>query len=153
MNSLIVVASKSHGNTLRIAEAMAETLDATVVAPGDVSDSEIDAADLVGWGSGVYWMSFAPELTARIERLAVRDRGRAFVFSTSGLPETPLRRYSRALSRSLTGRGFEVLDPVFSCRGLDTMGPLGLVGGVNKGTPTTNDVAAAQAYARRISQS
>ncbi|WP_420040893.1 flavodoxin domain-containing protein [Gordonia sp. MP11Mi] len=153
MDSLIVVESKSHGNTRRIAEAMAATLDARVVAPDEVYDAEIDAADLIGWGSGIYWMSFAPELRHRIERLDARARGRAFVFSTSGLPETPLRRYSRTLVASLAGRGFTVADDVFACRGLDTMGPLSLVGGVNKGAPTTNDLAAAQAFARRIGES
>lgn len=153
MKSLIVVASKSHGNTRRIADTMAQTLDAKVVTPDEASDADIDAAGLVGWGSGIYWMSFAPELRARVDRLAARDRGRAFVFSTSGLPETPLRRYTRTLSQSLADRGFDVVGPAFGCRGLDTMGPLALVGGLNKGAPTTNDLAAAQAFARRIRSS
>lgn len=150
MESIIVVTSKSHGNTRRIADAMAQTLDARVVKPDEVYDAELDAADLVGWGSGIYWMSFAPELRRRIERLDARPRGRAFVFSTSGLPETPVKRYTRTLSASLAGRGFVVVDDAFGCRGLDTMGPLALVGGVNKGSPSTNDLASAQAYARRL---
>ncbi len=150
MTALIICTSKSNGNTRRVADELASVLDARVVSPEEVTDADIDGADLVGWGSGVYWMSFAPELLARIEALPERSRGRAFVFATSGMPETPLRRYTARLRALLDGRGFSVADDVFHCRGLDTMGPLGLIGGVNKGRPSDGDLAAAREFAQRL---
>ena len=135
---------------MRVAGAMASVLDAKVVSPETVTDSDIEQADLVGWGSGIYWMSFAPELVARVEALPECDRGRAFVFATSGMPETPLRRYTANMRDLLASRGFSVADEVFHCRGLDTMGPLGLIGGVNKGRPSETDLAAAREYARGL---
>ena len=149
MTALIVCASKALGNTQRIAEEMAGVLDARVVTPEAVTDGEIEAADLVGWGSGIYWMSFARELVDRIDRLDSRPRGRSFVFATSGLPETPLRRYTRSLTGLLSERGFESAG-VYTCRGHDTMGPLALVGGLNRGSPTAADIAGAADFARGL---
>ncbi|WP_132992106.1 flavodoxin [Gordonia zhaorongruii] len=149
MTALIVCTSKSNGSTRAVADEMAKAIDARVVSPDEVTDAEIDAAELVGWGSGIYWMSFASEVTDRIKALADRPRGRAFVVATSGLPETPLRRYTRSMSDLLAEKGFEVAD-TFHCRGLDTMGPLGLVGGVNRGHPTQADLALARTFALRV---
>ncbi|GAA1084884.1 hypothetical protein GCM10009648_24710 [Tsukamurella spumae] len=82
--------------------------------------------------------------------LPVRPHGAAFVYATSGLPETPLRRYTRNLADLLGGRGFRVDPEVCHCRGWDTMGPFGLVGGMNRGRPSAADLAAAEDYARRL---
>ena len=73
----------------------------------------------------------------------------AFTFFTSGGPELPLLGYRRAVHRRLTSKGCEVLDS-FSCRGLDTVGPLRWVGGVNKGRPNDADLDRAAAFATQL---
>ncbi|WP_019202993.1 flavodoxin family protein [Tsukamurella sp. 1534] len=150
MAVLLVCASTHHGNTRRVADRLASVLDARVVAPADVTEEEIDGADLVGFGSGVYWMSFDSALTDLIRTLPSKSRGSAFVFATSGMPETPVRRYTRGLRSLLEERGFDVADEAFLCRGWDTMGPIGWIGGMNKGHPTGADLDAAASYAQRF---
>ncbi|MEV6274591.1 flavodoxin family protein [Nocardia sp. NPDC051832] len=146
MKVIIVCKSVSHGNTLRVAEAMSQVLGARVVAPEDVDPAELAACDLVGFGSGIFHMDFHPDLRRFIAALPAGQRGKAFVFRTSGFPEPPFLRYVRALTRAVEGKGFEVVD-TFGCRGLDTWLPLRLVGGVSKGHPDTTDFAAAQVFA------
>lgn len=46
-------------------------------------------------------------------------------------------------------KGCEVLDS-FSCRGLGTVGPLRLVGGVNKGRPNDADLDRAAVFATQL---
>ncbi|CAM3442854.1 flavodoxin domain-containing protein [Tsukamurella hominis] len=150
MSALVICASKHHGNTRKVADRIGGVLDAPVLAPGEVTAEQIDGADLVGFGSGVYWMAFDPALVDLVRSLPAKPRGTAFVYATSGLPETPLRRYTRTLADLLTDAGFRVAPAVFHCRGLDTMGPFGLVGGVNKGSPSAADLADAEAFARRL---
>ncbi|CAM3584126.1 flavodoxin domain-containing protein [Tsukamurella ocularis] len=150
MSALVICASKHHGNTRKVADRIGGVLGAPVVAPGEVTAAQIDAADLVGFGSGVYWMSFDPELLRLVRGLAAKPRGAAFVYATSGLPETPLRRYTRNLADLLTDAGFQLAPEVFHCRGLDTMGPFGLVGGMNRGHPGAEDLAEAEAFAHRL---
>ena len=152
MSALVICASKHHGNTRKVADRIGGVLGAPVLAPSEVTADQIDAADLVGLGSGVYWMSFDPALVRLVRGLAAKPRGTAFVYATSGLPETPLRRYTRSLADQLASAGFRVAPEVFHCRGLDTMGPFALVGGMNKGRPAATDLAAAEDFARRLQE-
>ncbi|MBS4099664.1 flavodoxin domain-containing protein [Tsukamurella paurometabola] len=153
MSALVICASSHHGNTRKVADRIAGVLAAPVLAPAEVTEEQIDTADLVGFGSGVYWMAFDPDLVRLVRGLTARPRGTAFVYATSGLPETPLRRYTRALADELTTAGFHVAPEVFHCRGLDTMGPFALVGGMNKGRPSAVDLAAAEGFGRRLARS
>src|SRR5271166_4935193 len=123
MKSLIVCVSTSHGNTRRVADRMAEVLHADVVEPEAVDADRLGEYDLVGFGSGIYFMRGAAEL--------------------------PLMGYRRPIQRRLVSKGFRVLGS-FSCRGFDTVGPLRLVGGLNKGRPNVRDLDLAAAFAARL---
>ncbi|MFH7599707.1 flavodoxin family protein [Streptomyces racemochromogenes] len=148
MKSVIVCASVSHGNTRRVADSMAQVLGAKVVSPEQADPTEPADADLVGFGSGVFYQRLHPHLLDFVKALPT-GRGRAFVFATSGFPELPLAPFSRPLVKLLESKGFQV-DGNFSCRALDTMGPFKLVGGIRKQRPNDRDLAAARAFAARL---
>ncbi|MGW6705623.1 flavodoxin family protein [Streptomyces sp. NPDC054956] len=148
MKSVIVCASVSHGNTRRVAEAMAKVLGAKVISPEEADPAELAGADLVGFGSGVFHSRLHRSLTDFAGALP-RSRGRAFVFATSGLPEVAFAPFTRPLVRILESKGFEV-DGTFSCRAFDTWAPFKLVGGLNKQRPHSGDLAAAHAFAERL---
>ncbi|AHH96527.1 flavodoxin family protein [Kutzneria albida] len=149
MKTVIVCASASHGNTKRIAEAMAQVLEAAVVAPEQIDAAELATYDLVGFGSGIFLRKFHPRLRRFAQSLPEGERGRAFVFATSGLPESRIRPFTRPLARLLKRKGFEV-DDTFSCRGFDTWLPFRLVGGINKGRPNATDLEAARTFAEGL---
>ncbi|MER7468887.1 flavodoxin family protein [Streptomyces sp. NPDC097981] len=148
MKAVIVCTSVSHGNTRRVADSMAQVLGAKVVSPEQADLTELAGADLLGFGSGVFYSRLHPRLTDFVKALPTR-RGRAFVFATSGLPEIPLAPFTRPLVQLLEGKGFE-LDGSFSCRAFDTWTPFKLVGGINKQRPNVGDLAAARAFAGRL---
>lgn len=148
MKAVIVCASVSHGNTRRVADSMAQVLGAKVVSPEQADLAELAGADLVGFGSGVFYSRLHPRLTDFVKALPTR-RGRAYVFATSGLPEIPLAPFTRPLVQLLEGKGYEVVGS-FSCRAFDTWTPFKLVGGINKQRPNVGDLAAARAFAGRL---
>ncbi|WP_030389807.1 flavodoxin family protein [Streptomyces sp. NRRL S-241] len=148
MKTLLVCTSVSHGNTRRVAQAMAEVLGARVVAPQEVSAAEPADYDLVGFGSGVFSQRMHPDLLAFVRALP-RSSGRAFVFATSGLPELALAPFTRAPVRLLRHKGFAV-EGTFTCRAFDTWTPFRLIGGINKRRPNGADLAAARAFATRL---
>ncbi|MET9609283.1 flavodoxin family protein [Streptomyces sp. NPDC006512] len=148
MKTVIVCASVSHGNTRRIAEVVAEVLGARVVSPEEADPLELADADLLGFGSGVFYGRLHPHLTDFAKALPDR-RGRAFVFATSGLPELRPTPFTRRLVGLLEGKGF-VVEGTFSCRAFDTWTPFKLVGGINKHRPDAGDLAAARAFAERL---
>lgn len=149
MKSLIVCVSISHGNTRKVADAIASRLGATVVEPEEVDLDRLIDYDLIGFGSGIYGWAVHPRLTSLVSRLAPVDGQKAFVFATRGAPELPCWPPTRATSQRLAAKGFDVIGS-FSCRGLDTWGPLQLIGGVNKGRPSHADLAHARAFADGI---
>ena len=82
MKSLIVCVSISNGNTRRVAQALADALDAKVVDPEEVDVATIGGYDVVGFGSGIYGMSFhrrlprpraTPAADPRSARVRIRD--------------------------------------------------------------------------------
>ncbi len=149
MKTLIVCVSTSHGNTRRVADRMAEVLDAEVVEPESVDPEKLREYGLVGFGSGIYYMTMDARLRNLIRRLPRVDGIRAFTFFTSGAREIPLLEYHKPVRNQLASKGFEVLDS-FSCRGFDTVGPFGFIGGINRGRPNDHDLDRAAAFAARL---
>ncbi|MEV7600682.1 flavodoxin family protein [Kitasatospora sp. NPDC089797] len=150
MKALIVCVSVSHGNTRRIADAMARPLAARVVEPEELDPAGLADHDLVGFGSGVFTGRLHPRLRRFVDALPPAARpSRAFVFATSGFPQPGFRPFTGPLERRLAAKGFEVVDG-FTARGHDTWLPFRPVGGINKQRPDARDLAAAGAFATRL---
>jgi flavodoxin len=149
MKSLIICTSKSHGNTRLVADRMAEVLEAEVLAPEAVDLATLRQYDLIGFGSGIYYMGVDARLQNLIRHLPPVDRIRAFTYFTSGAREVPLLSYHTPVRKRLEAKGFEVIGS-FSCRGFDTVGPYGIIGGINRVRPHTRDLDRAAAFAARL---
>ncbi|WP_280299302.1 flavodoxin family protein [Nocardia neocaledoniensis] len=141
--------SSSHGNTRKVADAIGDVLGAKVVDPGEISPVELAEYDLVGFGSGVYFMALDKRLRAFVDAVPEGQGREVFVFATSGMSEPSFRPYLRNLGDQLTGKGYELVGG-FACRGLDTMGPLALIGGLNKGRPNVEDLTSARGFAEQL---
>ena len=59
MKTLILCTSVHHQNTEKVAKVMAEELGADLVSIGQVQPETLTAYDLIGFGSGIYYMKFA----------------------------------------------------------------------------------------------
>ena len=101
--------------------------------------------DLIGFGSGIYFGKHHKTLLQFVEMLPPVTQKKAFVFSTCG----DGKMHHAALKEKLANRGFAIVDE-FCCKGWDTVGPLKLFGGINKGRPDENDLAAARAFAQGL---
>jgi len=145
MKTLIIYTSVHHQNTEKVATVMAEELEADLVPTMEAQPGMPAVYDLVGFGSGIYFGKHHKTLLQFVETLPPVTQKRAFVFSTSGDGKI----HHAALKEKLASRGFTVVDE-FCCRGWDTVGPLKLFGGINKGRPDGNDLAAARAFAQGL---
>ena len=154
-STLVVVYSYHHHNTEKVATAMARVLDAPVRTPLQVQPAELQGYDLVGLGSGIYFHRLHPGLLALADKLVPVTGGRAFLFSTMGLPLAGalMRAYARhchaPLRERLQSRGYTVLDE-FTCIGHDTNGLLRFCGGLNQGRPSAGDLHRAEQFARAL---
>ena len=147
MKTLIVYMSIHHQNTFKIAQVMARTLDAQMIHASDADAKEVEEADLVGFGSGIYMFKHHAALLKFVDSLPMMKGKKAFIFSTHG--DSAVRGYHNELRKKLVEKGFDIVGE-FDCIGWDTVGPLVLMGGTNKGKPDESDVAAATRFAEGL---
>ena len=70
---LIICQSTHHGNTMKVAEAMAEILDAEIKRPAEVNVDEITGYDMIGLGSGIYNRKHHTSLFKLLDKLEVQS--------------------------------------------------------------------------------
>lgn len=161
MKSLLVLCSYHHKNTQRIADVFAEVLDAETRAPQQIDPEELQGVDLVGFGSGIYHDKHHKALLDLAARLPQVTSGRAFIFSTCGVPafafdgghvEDYIVEIHTPLREKLQSKGYTIVDE-FTCPGWNTNKFLKLFGGINKGRPNAADLKRAEEFAQRLKRS
>ena len=142
---LIVFCSQT-GNTRRVAETMAEPLNADLVAIDQLKDHQIRGRPLIGLGSGVYWLRLARPVVDLAARLP--SASRVFIFSTSGWGANWGSFYQSDLAKKLDQRGIEIVDR-WHGPGQDR-NPLFQWMGISRGRPNDQDFRRARAFAREL---
>jgi flavodoxin len=142
MKILIIYKSYHRMNTEKVAKAMAEAVDATMVKAEDTRIDDLARYDLIGFGSGIYGGRPHKSLFTLIEKMTPMDK-KAFIFSTSGGPK---EEYHRLLRERLTAIGYHIVGE-FQCPGQSGLFGFTLA---NKGHPDEKDLQNAQAFARSL---
>ena len=150
MKTVIIYISIHHGNTERIAKAMAEILTSELLEPHEVDVNALSKYDLIGFGSGIYSQKHHKALLNLVDKLPKAENKKAFIFSTSGMRKMRLfNKFGRPLKEKLLEKGFDIIGE-FSCRGFDTVWPFKLIGGIGKGRPNKEDLQQAKNFAKDL---
>jgi flavodoxin len=147
--ALIICVSVSNGNTATVARAIGSALGAEVREPEEVDPRTLEDYDVVGFGSGIYGGSHHERLRRYVEQLPQVTGRAAFVFCTAGLGRSQSLPWQPSLESLLKDKGYDVVGS-FACRGLDIVGPLRLVGGLNRGHPDAKDLTRAFEFGERV---
>ena len=125
---------------------MAETLKADLFDLKDVNMDVIGKYDLIGFGSGKYFLRPHKKLRNFVEKMDDVNSKKAFVFSTSG-DGKPMGW----LEKNLSKKGFDVLGE-FYCKGFDTYAFAKIIhrGGLNKGNHDKKDLENARNFAESL---
>lgn len=137
--------SVEHGNTEKVARAIAEVLGAETKKAEEVDPRSLSDHDLIGFGSGIFHNKFHPRLLKFVDDLPQLNV-RSFIISTGGMGND---KQHPPLREKLQSKGMEVLGG-FSCKAWDTYAPFKLVGGLNKGRPNEEDLKKAREFAERL---
>jgi len=150
MKTLIIYASIHHGNTKKVAQEISSVLKAKVLSFSEVNRKDIEEADLVGFGSGIYFTKFHKGLINLVEELPDMEGKKAFLFSTSGMKANNIFNRSHDKFRKiLEKKKFEVVGE-YTCPGYDTYSLLKYIGGMNKNRPDQKDIDRAKEFAQSI---
>lgn len=151
---LVVAAISKTGGTAKIAEAIAEVLDARVISPLQLKAEELQDYSLIGLGSGIFDQMHHASILGLVEGLPELPGRKVFIFSTSGIsrqitldhkiddPHTPLRE-------RLQSKGFEIVGE-YNCAGFNDNSFLKFFGGMNKGKPDVQDIGRARDFAEEL---
>lgn len=150
MKSLLIVYSYHHNNTQKVAEAMAKTLEAEIRTPQQTQQEELKNYDLVGFGAGIDSGKHYKVLLDFTDNLPNVDAKRAFIFSTAGVTGDKKREKDHSrLREKLQAKGYSIIAE-FQCKGFNTNSFLKVFGGMNKDSPTSEDLKNAEQFAENL---
>ena len=138
MKTVIVYYSKHHGNTKKLLDAIARTEDVTLLDVTENPSAHLSEFDRIGFASGIYFSAFAKQLIAFAEEHLPENKSVFYIY-THGAPKGNFLKEMR----SIADRKHCKELGEYRCQGYDTFGPFKLVGGIAKGHPTDEEIAAA----------
>jgi len=147
MNRDVIIINESiyHGNTARLAHAMAQRANCMVINTEKALSIDLSTYKVVGLGSGIYFTSLHPNIYKLLDKLSPTQK--TFIFSTHGSPI--LGKYHSLIKNELLRREITLLGE-FSTRGYDCTGPFIIISGGNKGKPDERDERRAVKFISKI---
>ncbi|NLW76548.1 MAG: flavodoxin, partial [Methanomicrobiales archaeon] len=139
MKTLIIYKSIHQMNTEKVAQVMAEAMNADLLKIEEVNPSMLAEYDLIGFGSGIYYGKHHTSLLEFVASLPEQNKT-GFIFSTSG---GALKIMHRELRAALVQKGFTIRGE-FTCPGFEMFGVFKLIGGFRKGRPNAKDLEKAR---------
>ena len=150
IKSIICLYSYHNMNTQKIGNAIAGKINAKIIELNDNASNELEAYDLVGFGSGIDSGKHYPQMLKFAENLKNVNNKKAFIFSTSGIYSSKkMSKDHKALRTILENKGFIIIGE-FSCKGFNTNSVLKYFGGMNKGSPTNEDIKNAEIFGESL---
>lgn len=133
MKTAIVYCSRHHGNTKKLAEAVAQGRDVALIDALAVKSADLSGYELVGFASGVYFGKFHQSVL-EFAKNNLPDGKKVFFLATYGGSNG-----TKAIEEAVQEKSAQIVGS-FGCKGYDTFGPFKLVGGINKGRPNETDL-------------
>lgn len=146
MKAIIFYRSSYRGNTLKIAQSMAEALSAELVSIDNTSSTDLSEYDLIGFGSAINFAAHDIRLQRFVAEQDLEGKN-IFIFSTRCRPL--LGAYHKPLKKIIEGKGGIIVGE-FSCQGFDRTGPWVLMDGYNKARPNERDMFKARLFAEKL---
>ena len=138
MKTAIVYYSQHHGNTKKLLDAIAAQEEVTLIDVLENKDADLTGYDRIGLASGIYFGTFAKQVIAFAKERLPEGKDVFYIY-THGAASGDFLKAMRQIADSRRCR--ELGE--YRCQGYDTFGPFKLVGGIAKGHPTQEELAAA----------
>jgi len=146
MSTAIIYYSQHHGNTKKLLDAIAAEHEVKLIDIVKEPDADLDRYDRIGIASGIYYGSFSKQIIAFAEKKLPKGKD-VFLIATCGAK--PSESMLAKIRHAVSSRGCRELDR-YICNGFDTFGPFKLVGGIQKGHPTEDEIRGAVSFYDRL---
>ena len=145
--AVIIYASTHHGSTRKLVEAIAnqygiDQIDATKQQYADLSQY-----DLIGFASGIDFGKFYDCVEQFLENKLLEKKQVFFLYTCARVSN----RFTETIKSAARKKGAVILGE-YGCRGFNTYGPWKMIGGMNKGHPTQEEITEAVRFFESILQ-
>lgn len=147
MKTAIVYYSKHHGNTKKLLDAISKTEDVDLLNVIGNTSADLSVYDWIGFASGIYYGSFAKQIISFAEDHLPENKSVFYIY-THGAPRGD---FLKGMRNIVARKHCKELGE-YRCQGYDTFGPFKLVGGIAKGHPTDEEIAAAVTFYRKLGE-
>lgn len=145
MKTVIVFYSYHHGNTKKLLDAIAAKADVDLIDVTITKKADLSGYDRIGFASGIYFGAFAKQIQAfAAENLP--EGKQVFLIETCG---SPRKGYFSAMEKIASEKNCSVAGK-YECLGFDTFGPFKLIGGLQKGHPTEDEIRKAVEFYQNL---
>ena len=142
----IVYYSQHHGNTKKVLDAIANyDKDIDLIDVIEKHEVDLTGYDRIGFASGIYFGKFAEQLLnfAKVNLPTGKD---VFFIATAG---NPIEHNFNSIVAAAKEKHCNEIGR-YQCGGFDTFGPFKLVGGLQKGHPTEEELQAAVEFYKNL---
>lgn len=147
--AIIVYASKHHGNTRKLVEAICAQYGVPLINAAEQQRADLSEYDLIGFASGIDFGKFYESVEKFLIKNLPEHKEVFFLYTCA----KPGKRFTESVRHAALQKDAAILGE-YGCRGYNTYGPWKLIGGMNKQHPTEEEIAyAASFYASLIAKS
>ena len=145
MKTAIAYYSKHHGNTKKLLDAIAATDEIDLIDVTATKTADLSGYDRIGFASGIYYGAFAKQIQAFASDNLPENKS-VFLIETCG---SPRKGYFSAMEKIAAEKNCTVIGK-YECLGFDTFGPFKIIGGLQKGHPTEDEIQKAVEFYRGL---
>ena len=136
--AVIIYASTHHGSTRKLAEAIAARYDTHLIDAAKQQTADLSAYDLIGFASGIDFGQFYNCVEQFLEQNLPENKRVFFLYTCARVSG----RFTETVRTAARKKGAIILGE-YGCRGFNTYGPGKLIGGMNKGHPSAEEMQGA----------
>lgn len=137
MKTAILYESWHHGNTKKLCDEIRKEYDVVLLNVKE-DDISLEEYDLIGIASGIAFSKFYKEIEQAAKEKMPEGKNVFLMYTCGKLGPD----YAKSIKNSLALKESKVLG-TYCCKGYDTFGPFKLIGGINKGNPTEDEIQGA----------
>ena len=139
--AVIIYASTHHGSTKKLAEAIANQYGIHLIDATKQQMADLSAYDLIGFASGIDSGKFYDPEDQFLEKNLPENKQVFFLYTCAKVSN----RFTETIKTAAHKKGAVILGE-YGCRGFNTYGPWKLIGGMNKGHPSAEELQGAMRF-------
>ena len=139
--AVIIYASTHNGSTRKLTEAIANRYDVHLIDATKQHSADLSEYDLIGFASGIDFGKFYDSVEQFLEKDLPENRKVFFLYTCAKVSS----RFTEIIKDAARRKGAVILGE-YGCRGFNTYGPWKLIGGMNKGHPSAEELQGAVGF-------